>query len=316
MSKTANQKILWIADPFESLAPHLEDTTLRLMEESIKLGHQNTFASIHSLEQNQNLVTVMGFDTSTSPTTRIAIKNPQQVDVKEFDQIHYRIDPPVDLAYLHPLQMLNQALGKKADQVITNSPTVLFTVNEKFAPLSWPKLSPRSWVGADWDEMVRFGKSLGKTVMKPLHSYQSKGIELLDWSDIVALKRSQTLLDQATQGFKRPILLQEFMNEIKTEGEIRVWFVDGKSIGAVRKTPPPDDFRISLDRGSKVVGCKDSELPQAAVAAVAKFLKAHKVRYSAVDFIGGKISDLNITCPGLLIEMEKVLSKNLATLCF
>jgi hypothetical protein len=42
-------------------------------------------------------------------------------------------------------------------------------------------------------------------------------------------------------------------------------------------------------------------------------LRKHRIRLAAVDWIAGKITDFNITSPGLIVAMEKLLQRDLAS---
>ncbi|MBU6375737.1 MAG: hypothetical protein KGQ59_07065, partial [Bdellovibrionales bacterium] len=104
---------LFITDPWETL-DHPRDTTLRLMEESARRKIHVFWANYQSIRlegpdvliDSQALSTVeleLARKTGQSPSGAVWSTSP-----KRFTQIHYRVDPPIDLSYLHPLQILNQ----------------------------------------------------------------------------------------------------------------------------------------------------------------------------------------------------------------
>ena len=155
----------------------------------------------------------------------------------DFKKIMYRVDPPVDLGYLHPLQMLVAATATGTE--IVNSPPTLLTSNEKWLALGLGKLFPKSCVSSQQETLTSFLKDQGQAVLKPLHDAQSHGVELLDWNKNSA--RAIRLIRRATQGFTRPVILQEYLSQV-LEGETRLWFLNGKLLAWIRKKPLPGKF--------------------------------------------------------------------------
>lgn len=308
-------KQLFIADPYDSLSPYKEDTTLRLIEASQSVGNDCYFSSYLSMSLESQSLSVEAFRCSLDPTNRIALSNPKRIHLNEFDEIHYRVDPPVDIRYLAPLQLMRTALSPTVQKRIKNPIDALCTLNEKSIALLIPGASPRMLVSSNWDELYRFGKQEKKTILKPLNGFQSRGVELLDWNNPIEQKMSQLKVQSLSDHFTTPVVLQEFLPEI-SDGEIRVWYVKGKPIAAVRRHPTKGDYKINPLIKAKLSAESISSVPAGQNTSVQKFLMDHEIRFAAVDWIGKKISDFNITSPGLLVEMEEVLKQDLAKLCF
>lgn len=236
--------------------------------------------------------------------------------VHHFDSIQYRTDPPIDLHYLHPLQLLALAHSQKPSLELVNPLPVLFARNEKLEPLMLPpQFAPETLVSAEPQRLLRFLKTARSVVLKPLHEAQSKGIEKLLWDTHTTKQDIKQLSDKfrsLTQNGNQPILLQKYLKKIES-GEIRLWFLDGELLASARKLPLEGDFRVNLDRGSRVVPTDLDRPTQAAAKALSQRLKELQIRLAAIDVIGGKVTDFNFTSPGLIVTMEKVLGKDLAT---
>ncbi|MEO5971004.1 MAG: hypothetical protein ABIQ95_13830, partial [Bdellovibrionia bacterium] len=229
----------------------------------------------------------------------------------DFTQLHYRPDPPIDQAYLHPLQLLAIAGREHKNCEIVNPPEVLIVQNEKFEAAALGALMPPSLVSTQWDHLIAFGQSQGRTVLKPLHEAQSHGIELLDWRNKDGIENSREILELATRHFTTPVILQHYFEGI-SKGETRLWYLDGKLLASVKKHPVKGDFRVNMDRGSRVTAVKLSKTEKATALKIGKHLKARKVRLAAIDLIEGYVTDFNFTSPGLITQMEGILSTNLA----
>jgi glutathione synthase len=313
MSKSGGKKTLWVTDPWSTL-DYPKETTLRLMEEAIALSQPTYWASLDSirLENGEARLTaqkLISVDPSrTGPAFHFA--EAKAVAPSFFDRIHYRTDPPVDAHYLDPLALLAQATARTKTEIV-NPAHLLATRNEKFwigAPKNW---FPATLVSAQVEPLMEFGSKLGFAVAKPLHGAQSKGVERLKFATPEEQAQSHMQLKALVQGGRSLIALQEFLPEIE-QGEIRVWFVDGKALASVRKYPLSGDFRVQIDSGSKVEAVEIPKKIRSRVREVGVFLKKQGIRLAAVDWVGTKITDLNFTSPGLLVQMEQLTGRNLA----
>ena len=306
------RKILWITDPWATL-DHPNDTSLRLAQGAIELGHTNHWCDVKTIRLENSRVT---FDAQKIESARdprsssdFKLSKTRALDFKSFDQIHYRTDPPIDLAYLQPLQLIS--LGTEGSKVeVVNPLNVLFRRNEKFEASALSAFAPKCIVTSSWEHLLSFGKREKKTVLKPLHDAQSKGVELLSWRNDADVRTSRQKLIRLTAGFKNPVILQRFLPEI-AEGEKRLWFIDGKLLAWIRKLPLQGDFRVNLDLGSQLARTELNAKDRRAAAAISKRLKSTGIRLAAVDLIEGQIIDFNFTSPGLISQMEKILSANL-----
>ncbi|HLD99895.1 MAG TPA: hypothetical protein VJB59_06535 [Bdellovibrionota bacterium] len=306
-------RFLWITDPWHFL-DHGRDTTLRLAREALELGFPSYWCSVRTIRWEKNRVLLDAHPLVPGPSVDRSEIHPGPARVShpgEFHCIHYRMDPPVDFSYLHPLQLLSQSVSGKKNVEIVNSPDVLFSTNEKIEGLLLKNVTPPSVVASQWDYLLSFGKKEGRTVLKPLHLCQSKGVELLDWRSQSGIEEARTVIARETENFRNPVLLQRFLEGI-SEGEQRLWFIDGKLLAHVRKLPVGGDFRVNVDRGSRIEPSQLSARENRTARLISKNLRSRGIRLAAVDLIEGHVTDFNFTSPGLLCQMESVLGRNLA----
>lgn len=310
---------LWITDPWETLA-HATDTTLRLAEASLELGIKSSWCDVRSIQWNQDRVILEAREIlKILPARRkndFRFGAPRKFEPHHFTQLHYRTDPPVNLAYLHPLQILvlglEKKLGSKGPSRIINPPEVLISSIEKLEAGFLSKLMPPSLATSQWDSLAHFGTKLGKTVLKPLHEAQSHGVELLDWQTASGRRKAHDLLKIVTHQFTHPVLLQKYLSGIRY-GETRLWFLDGKLLAHAQKLPLSGDFRVNIDRGSPLGISTLTSQNKIATRRISLHLRKRKIRLAAVDLIEGYITDFNFTSPGLIVQMEEILNKNLAS---
>ncbi len=306
---------LWITDPWSTL-DHPRDTTLRLIEAALELGQPVAWGDVRSLRWQDGSVMIDAacFDPKGAPfalrKTHAKAPETDEFRIDRFSRIHYRVDPPVDLAYLHPLQMLQQVVPGR----IVNPAPSLALLSEKTIPLSIHAggacIAPRSLVSSDPECLVGFLKAERTAILKPLHGAQSRGVEKLDTEMDAALVLKR--LQSATEDFTRPALLQQYLPRIMKKGETRLWFVDARLLACAQKVPVRGEFKIDMDRGSSLQKATIPAVLKPRQRAIEAWLKRNRIRLAAVDWIDGLVTDFNITSPGLIVQMEDLMGHDLA----
>ena len=309
--KKKTPSLLFVTDPWNTL-DHSRDTTLRLAEEAMILGARCFISENRSISLIDGTphAEVEEFLRIESPRTPKNIRRGKikTTKLENFDSIFYRTDPPVDLAYLLPLQILAATPHAK----IHTAPAALFALNEKWAPAELGSLFPKSLVSASAARLSAFVTLTGKCVLKPLYLAQSKGVAVLDPSKL-GRKALELRLKKATEGERLPVIVQKFLPGI-SKGETRLWFVDGKLLAAVKKIPRSGEVIIDMDQGGRLGRTKLSAKDRKSAKKIGAFLKKNRILFAAIDLIDGKVTDFNHTSPGLLVAMEELLGQNLARL--
>ena len=67
-----------------------------------------------------------------------------------------------------------------------------------------------------------------------------------------------------------------------------------------------------MDRGGSLALHNLTPSEKKSATQVGSFIKKHKIRLAAVDLVENRVTDFNFTSPGLLVQMETLLGKNLA----
>ncbi|MBI4924471.1 MAG: hypothetical protein HY843_00990 [Bdellovibrio sp.] len=285
---------------------HKNDTTLRLIEESLKFKVHSYWCDVKSICLVNTKVQCEVYKVNANNFNPINKTKVQLLEPSFFSQIHYRVDPPLDFGYTHPLQLLVLGTHKKTE--IVNPTKVLFSSNEKFTGALVKSFFPSSLVSSSFELLNTFIKREKKAVLKPLYQAQGQGIELYEWG---VKENIKSRLSFATSDFTRPVLLQKFLSQIYV-GEKRLWFIDGKLLAYVKKHPSHGSFKVNVDLGSIIEKTTLSKKENKVAYALSRLLRDHKIRLAAIDLIGTYVTDFNITSPGLIIEMEQVLGENLA----
>jgi glutathione synthase len=306
-------KLLWVTDAWDTL-DHPRDTTLRLIQESLSLGLRAWWCDPSGLRFESGSVLARCRSVTGAPPDRGAsgwhLEEPRDVELATFDQVHYRTDPPVDCHYWEHLQLLVWASAGGRPAVV-NPPAVIALHGDKLGPGTLARALPPTVVTSSWECLRTFGRAEGRTVLKPLGGAQSRGVQLLDWSAPDGVEHARRAIEELSRDFARPVMLQRFLPDVYA-GEKRLWFVDGELLACVRKRPHEGTFVIDMDKGSACEPCELGSAEERLARAIGETFRSQKVRLAAVDVIGGYVTDWNLTSPGMIPMMERVLGRNLA----
>lgn len=225
------------------------------------------------------------------------------------DIIHMRIDPPFDTRYLRYLWMLRfyQEQGLR----VINSPDGILKYNEKLHAYAQPS-SLASYVGSSVNEFMKFVDLLKKEqhlelILKPLDLFQGMGVEKIsiDRPDLQSKFESKVLENNG------PIVAQPFCKEV-TSGEIRSLYFKGIELGSILKVPKKGEFLANIAQGADFHAIELTKSVKEECNRICAELLVDGVDWVAFDIMGEHVSEVNITCPGLLVEVSFAHKKNLA----
>lgn len=221
---------------------------------------------------------------------------------REFELVQLRIDPPVDARYLHTTYLLD--LVEAAGCRVVNRPEGIRALHEKLAVLRWPWLAPRTLVSAQVRALREFVTAVGAAVVKPVDGFGGADVWLVR-DDHTAL----ALLETATRSGTRHVIAQEHLPAVE-HGNKRLFLLDGEVVGAVVRRPTSDDFRIGPPVSAAEVDADDERI----LAAVVPELARLGIALAGLDVIGGRLIEVNVTCPGGTAKADALLGTDLSGL--
>lgn len=305
--------ILFI-DPLEKLNPK-KDSTLMLAttmkQEGVEvylLFEKDFYVS----NKSKNILKVYNFSGSFyedgAYLKTFDLLESQNFELGNNDTLHMRIDPPFDTRYLRYLWMLRyyKVQGIK----VINSPDGILRFNEKLHAYT-QKSSLETYVGSSVEGFMRFVELMKpnnqELILKPLDLYQGFGVEKVSISDInLALKFEEKVLEN-----NGAIVAQPFCKEV-VNGEIRSLYFKGHELGSILKVPKKGDFLANIAQGAAFHAIELEPAVKLECDKICKELMDEGVDWVAFDILGNSVSEINITCPGLLVEVSFAFKKNLA----
>ena len=215
------------------------------------------------------------------------------------DALLMRKDPPFDMEYIYTTYILE--LAENRGVLVVNKPASLRDINEK-AYTSWfPQCTPPSLVSRRRADLVAFLEEHGKIVLKPLDGMGGRSIFVVTKGD----PNTNVIIETLTNDAARFTLAQRYVPEI-SDGDKRVLLIDGEPIDyALARIPAPGESRGNLVMGAKGEGRPLTERDRWLCAQVGPVLKAKGVLFAGLDVIGDYLTEINVTSPTGIRELDR-----------
>lgn len=226
------------------------------------------------------------------------------------DVVLMRKDPPVDPAYLHDTQILG--LAQRAGALVVNDPQGLRDMNEKLTALEFPQCCPPTLVSRDPRAIKAFVAEHGDAVLKPLDGMGGRSIFRARHGD----PNLNVILETLTEGGRHLAMAQRYLPEI-AQGDKRILLVDGVPVDyCLARIPQGDEFRGNLAAGGRGEGRPLSERDRWIAAQVGPEMKRRGMLFVGLDVIGDWLTEVNVTSPTCIRELDAQFGLNIAGLLF
>ncbi len=233
---------------------------------------------------------------------------PARRSLATLDALLMRADPPVDTRYLHATQLLSEA--ERHGLVVFNRPQSLRDCNEKLLALEFPEDCPPTLVSADVRALAEFRAEFGAVVLKPLDGMGGRGVLVMQPGDPNFNSAVALLSDSGCS----PIIAQRFLPEVRETGDRRVLLVDGEVPShALARLPSVDDIRGNLVAGARAELHQIGADERALCRRVGAVLIERGITFAGLDVIGGRLTEVNITSPTGLCELQRLGAPDLAS---
>ncbi len=223
----------------------------------------------------------------------------------DVEAVFIRKDPPFDRTYLYTTLLLERARGRT---VLVNDPRGLREANEKLYATHFPQHMPRTIVTTDPARIFDFLREVGgQGVIKPLDGAGGSGVMMVGLSD----PNARSIVDLITGEGRRLAMVQQFLPEVR-QGDKRVMLLDGELLGAINRVPRADDIRSNIHVGGRVEAVDVSERERAVIADMAPRLRADGLVFVGLDFIGERLTEVNVTSPTGIQELSQHRGRDMA----
>jgi glutathione synthase len=284
------------------------DSTFRIALEAQARGHELFYYTPDKLAYDQGRVTARGWPLQVQRVQgdHFTIGEETRVDLSEFDVVWLRQDPPFDMFYITTTHLLQRLTP---DTLVVNDPFWVRNYPEKLLILDFPDLMPPTAIARDLDTIKAFRAEHGDVILKPLYGNGGAGVFHLPQDD-----RNLASLHELFTGFSRePLIVQKYLPEIK-DGDKRVILVDGEPVGAINRIPGAGETRSNMHVGGRPEKIALSERDREICATIGPLLREKGQIFVGIDVIGTYLTEINVTSPTGLQELERFDGTNAAAL--
>ncbi len=300
-------KVGFQMDPLDNIDPRL-DTSFRLAEEAELRGYSVFHYLPNNLTFSKTRIIANGhfvkLNRKQNPSFTI-LKN-KTIDIgHDLDILWIRQDPPFNMNYLSSTYLLD-FVGKET--LIVNNPFWVRNFPEKLLVLNYPQLMPATIITSRIEVIQEFREKYGDIILKPLYGNGGAGVFKINYND----KNFVALFELFQMNSTEPLIAQEFLPEV-INGDKRIILLDGEILGAINRIPQKGEIRSNMHVGGKAVATELSIDEIKICEQIGSTLKEHGQIFVGIDVIGGKLTEINVTSPTGLQELEKFENKNLAS---
>ncbi len=306
-------KIAFVMDPLRSIEP-TNETTSHLMYECNQRGHSVYFLEPHDVYIRKDEVVARMRDISV--TRDLSMKKYWRSIIQctkreelifetltDLDALFLRKDPPLVYQSLEFLSLVRDKV------FIINDTLGQILGNSKLYTLNFPEIIPQTHVSRDPGRLKRVIEGFGGAmVVKPLQRYGGEGVikvSTRDEENLISLTNYYVKAYNAYHS-REPIMVQEYLDIVKIQGDVRILLLNGEIVGAMRRKPKKGDFRTNIHAGAKAYKHKVTEKEKQICLIIKDRLIKDGLFFVGIDVIGDKLVEVNCVSPGGIPRINRL----------
>ena len=231
----------------------------------------------------------------------------QDAPLDSLDVILMRKDPPFNQEYVYVTYLLERAEALGA--LVVNKPQSLRDANEKLFTAWFQDFCAPTLVTREAQRIRSFLLEQGEVVLKPLDGMGGASIFRVAQKD----PNLSVILETMTEHNQRFVMAQRYLPEI-VDGDKRILIVNGVPVPyALARIPQEGESRGNLAAGGRAEGRpltqKDFEIAEA----IGPELRRRGLIFVGLDVIGGSLTEINVTSPTCIQELDRQFGLNIAS---
>ena len=300
-----------VMDPINNIKTY-KDSTFAMLLEAQRRGHTLFYMQPENLfaKDGRTFAEMSRLEVRDNSTDWFTLSVTESRPLDELDIVLMRRDPPFDMNYIYTTYMLE--LAENAGTLMINRPQGLRDANEKFFINSFPQCCVPMIISSRSDLIREFVSQHGRCVVKPLDGMGGESIFQVSDTDM----NLNVILETITRHDSRAVMAQKYIDEI-TAGDKRILVVNGEPVPyALARFAGKGDFRGNLAKGGSSKGVPLSDRDRWICAQVAPELKKRGILFAGLDIIGDWLSEVNVTSPTGIRELDDEFGLNIAARLF
>ena len=292
-------------DPIDTIDINA-DSTFRIAEEAQARGHKLFYYTPDQIAFDEGRLTANGWPLTVRREigNHFTLGTRAVIDLADQDVVWLRQDPPFDMSYITTTHMLDMIHPKT---LVVNDPFWVRNYPEKLLVLNFPDLTPPTMIARDIDTLKSFKDRHGDMILKPLYGNGGAGVFRLGPDD-----RNLNSLHELFSGINRePLIAQKFLPDV-SKGDKRVILVDGEPVGAINRVPAKGETRSNMHVGGRPEKVALTDRDREICARIGPLLREKGQIFVGIDVIGGWLTEINVTSPTGIQELERFDGINVA----
>jgi glutathione synthase len=294
-------RLLVVMDPIESINP-AKDSTLAILLAAQAQGWELQYAELGDICLSDGVAWGRTAPLTVADDPKAWFSRGARAPGKlgGFDVILMRKDPPFDTEYIYSTYILERAAAQGA--LVCNDPRGLRDMNEKVYTAWFPECCAPTLITRDMRDMGEFLKEHGKAVCKPLDGMGGRSIFVVEHGD----KNRNVIFETLTNYGHKYAIVQRYLPEIASSGDNRIILVNGEPVAfALQRMPDAADHRGNLAAGAKAQSRPLNERDRWLCSIIGPKLKAAGMVFVGLDVIGDYVTEINVTSPTGIRELNK-----------
>ncbi|MER2492904.1 glutathione synthase [Catenovulum sediminis] len=305
-------KIGIVMDPIEKINIK-KDSSFAMLLEAQARGYEIHYMEMQDLylHQGRSFAKTRLLNVMQNPDKWFELsESSNDIALSELDAILMRKDPPFDTEYIYATYLLERAESEGC--LIVNKPQSLRDANEKLYTAWFNEFTPDTLVTRSKDRLKAFHKSHKDVILKPLDGMGGASIFRLKEDD----SNVGVIIETLTEHGSRFAMAQEYLPAIK-DGDKRILLVDGEPIEyCLARIPAQGETRGNLAAGGKGVARPLSDSDWKIAKAIGPIVKEKGLIFVGLDVIGDKLTEINVTSPTCIREIEAAFDINISARLF
>ena len=300
-----------VMDPIGSIKPY-KDTTLALLLEAQRRGFALQYFELGDLYLRDGVAQGRGRALTVRDDKKdwFTLGEARVLPLHECELILMRKDPPFNTEYVYATYVLERA--ELAGARVVNKPQSLRDANEKAYAQFFPQCCAPTLIASDMGALRAFAREQGEVVLKPLDGMGGTSVFRLRADDM----NLSVVLETITASGTRYAMAQRYLPEI-AQGDKRILMLCGEPVPyALARIPKAGETRGNLAAGGRGEGRELSERDRWICAEVGPTLREKGLLFVGIDVIGDYLTEINVTSPTCLRELDGIYGLNIAGMFF
>ena len=232
----------------------------------------------------------------------------EDLPLDSLDAILMRKDPPFDMNYIYSTYILEKAEEKGT--IIINKAQSLRDANEKLFTNNFSQCMPPTLVSSQAEHIKAFYKEHKDIILKPLDGMGGASVFRIKEGD----SNLGVIIETLTEYGTKLTMAQRFIPEIK-KGDKRILLINGVPVPyALARIPAKGETRANLAAGGEGVGIELTDRDRWICEQVAPLLKEKGLIFVGIDVIGDYLTEVNVTSPTCIRELDKQYNINISAI--